>query len=677
MDPKGAYIIEALKMQPLSEEEKAQRRILGRLYGPIATCKEKTRNGRGYNKELWEKALADDIFNEKVANKSLFLELGHPADREETDMTCICACIPEVPKIIGDDLYAYVDILDTPNGRLLKTLCDYGFVPGISSRGSGDVMANNEVDPETFFLETWDIVQLPAVKKARLSMCEGLDSSNIKLGQALKESYEKAGSEEKSIIKEAAENLGLDIDIDKINVEGEMEDKTSCNESVFEDILADTAADLNIKESTEANCEDEVYESKERYKGGTPKNIDEIPHAPEDTLNEAAEDEEEVDIEEEAEESVDETDGGSVEITDEIPDEIVTADEETDEEVNTDLDTAGTIGEMIDQFKEFDPELQVEFDTIKIGDKEYEVTEMTLDDSEEGKILVGLTCAETDAGAEEDIEVEEAEAETVETDADETDEEVAEDDGTDTEEVVESVKDLVRANGELEAAVKDLKNAKAVGDAKVKELTEELNKYKEGFKRTSKIAAETPKLKQDVQTLTEQLKEQTATVKTLQEKLNVVKSDTAKEAAGKTKSLTEQLRKAEEDANATVQSLKEDFEKQKQELQRQQKLANSYKNKCAAIVERYILSKASMLGVKPSEIKSRLNEKYSLDDIDNVCNNLLSESVPAFSLGRNASMRINESRSSKPASTKYQDPSCGYEIDDDLLILAGLKDQKF
>lgn len=65
-----------------------------------------------------------------------------------------CACIPEVPKIVGDDLYAVVDILDTPNGRLLKTFVDYGFKPGISSRGSGDVDANNEVDPETFYLET-------------------------------------------------------------------------------------------------------------------------------------------------------------------------------------------------------------------------------------------------------------------------------------------------------------------------------------------------------------------------------------------------------------------------------------------------------------------------------------------------------------------------------------------
>ena len=211
MDAKNKKVLEALQMQPLSEEEKASRHILGRLYGPIATCKEGTRNGRKYNKELWIKALNDEIFQEKIANKSLFLELGHPADREETDMSCVCACIPEMPKIVNDDLYAYVDILDTPNGRLLKTFCDYGFIPGISSRGSGDIMANDEVDPETFFLETWDIVQLPAVKKARLAMCESLNNKKS-LKVALQESYDAANDEDKKVMKETLDNLDIKLD---------------------------------------------------------------------------------------------------------------------------------------------------------------------------------------------------------------------------------------------------------------------------------------------------------------------------------------------------------------------------------------------------------------------------------------------------------------------------------
>jgi hypothetical protein len=155
--------------------------------------------------------LVDELFLEKVSTKSLFLELGHPTDREETDMTKACACIPEVPKIVNGDLYAYVDILDTPNGRLLKTLVDYGFVPGISSRGSGDIMANDEVDPETFFLETWDIVQLPAVRKARLSICESIVKDALKLKKALTESLNAANDEDKKQMQEALEKLNISL----------------------------------------------------------------------------------------------------------------------------------------------------------------------------------------------------------------------------------------------------------------------------------------------------------------------------------------------------------------------------------------------------------------------------------------------------------------------------------
>lgn len=203
-------IIEALKVQPLTEEEKTSRHILGRLYGPIATSKESTRNGRKYNRELWENALSDPLMAEKIKNKSLFLELGHPLDgREETIMANACACIPEMPKIVDGDLIAYIDILDTPNGRILKTLCDYGFQPGISSRGSGDVIGD-EVDPSTFNLETWDIVQLPAVEKARLSMTESLNANSAKLKNALTESLNSANEEDKKIMEESLHNLGID-----------------------------------------------------------------------------------------------------------------------------------------------------------------------------------------------------------------------------------------------------------------------------------------------------------------------------------------------------------------------------------------------------------------------------------------------------------------------------------
>ena len=41
MELKNKKILEALQMQPLSQEEMTARHILGRMYGPIATCVER------------------------------------------------------------------------------------------------------------------------------------------------------------------------------------------------------------------------------------------------------------------------------------------------------------------------------------------------------------------------------------------------------------------------------------------------------------------------------------------------------------------------------------------------------------------------------------------------------------------------------------------------------------
>ena len=48
----NSQILETLQLQPISPEEMQKRHILARLYGPIATFGEATRNGRFYNKEL-------------------------------------------------------------------------------------------------------------------------------------------------------------------------------------------------------------------------------------------------------------------------------------------------------------------------------------------------------------------------------------------------------------------------------------------------------------------------------------------------------------------------------------------------------------------------------------------------------------------------------------------------
>ena len=95
---------------------------------------------------------------EKIKNKVVFGELGHPSDRTETDISKAAIVLSEKPKLKRDGkLYGVFDILDTPNGRILKTLCDYGTTIGVSSRGEGDVVEDYDgqesVDPDTYSCE--------------------------------------------------------------------------------------------------------------------------------------------------------------------------------------------------------------------------------------------------------------------------------------------------------------------------------------------------------------------------------------------------------------------------------------------------------------------------------------------------------------------------------------------
>ena len=203
----------------LTEAEQKQRGILGRLVGPCADFIQATRNGRKYSEELWENVFSNDLMKEKIKNRCCFGELGHPTDRTETDMEKIALCLAELPKKGSDGkLYGVFDILDTPNGRILKALCDYGCNIGISSRGQGDLITdldgNEAVDPDTYDCECFDAVLMPGVEAARLKyVTESLNKENSKgLKLALTESLKKASDDDRKIMEETLKDLNITLD---------------------------------------------------------------------------------------------------------------------------------------------------------------------------------------------------------------------------------------------------------------------------------------------------------------------------------------------------------------------------------------------------------------------------------------------------------------------------------
>ena len=236
----------------LSEEEKKKRGILGRLYGPCADIIKSTRNGRRYSDKLWEKVFQQPLVTELFANGGIPGELDHPADRSETCSEKIAIMMPEPPKKDGKGrLVGYWDIIDTPNGRIAYSLAKYGFKLGISSRGDGDVKEDfmtgeQTVDPNTYTFQAFDLVLIPSVEQARLSLItEGLDTKTSDFRKSLKESLEKASPKEREIMESTLK--GLRIDMDAL-----LEKKDNKQENIAAD---DVGADVikNLQEALKKN----------------------------------------------------------------------------------------------------------------------------------------------------------------------------------------------------------------------------------------------------------------------------------------------------------------------------------------------------------------------------------------------------------------------------------------
>ena len=144
---------------------------LGQLKGVICEWKDPTRNDHYYTHNLWKRVFSLPWVTEAIKTHTLFGEADHPEDRLEASLmkaAVVLSDYEERPE--HQDYVGTFDILDTPCGRIVKTLAEYGCELGVSSRGRGSLSkidGRNTVDESTYTFGGFDIVALPAVKKAR------------------------------------------------------------------------------------------------------------------------------------------------------------------------------------------------------------------------------------------------------------------------------------------------------------------------------------------------------------------------------------------------------------------------------------------------------------------------------------------------------------------------------
>lgn len=133
--------------------------------GQFARSDKPTENKRLYGPHLWEREIGR--LSDAMKGRMVFGELDHPADGR-TKLTRVSHILTNLHLEAGE-VQGEAEILDTPNGRILKAILDANGKVGVSSRGFGTTkpLANGVQEvQEDFVLHTFDFVADPAMKTA-------------------------------------------------------------------------------------------------------------------------------------------------------------------------------------------------------------------------------------------------------------------------------------------------------------------------------------------------------------------------------------------------------------------------------------------------------------------------------------------------------------------------------
>lgn len=163
----AAILIDTIPFVSLTLTESADSAKKGKMIvrGEFARSDKATENKRLYREHLWRREIGR--LGEAMQNRRAFGELDHPADGR-TKLQRVSHLLTSL-KVEGNSIEGEAEILDTPNGRILRTLAEAGAQVGVSSRGFGSTKTTPEGVEEVqedFRLDTFDFVADPATKTA-------------------------------------------------------------------------------------------------------------------------------------------------------------------------------------------------------------------------------------------------------------------------------------------------------------------------------------------------------------------------------------------------------------------------------------------------------------------------------------------------------------------------------
>lgn len=616
--------------------------ILGVLEGPVADFIHDTRNGRHYSEELWENVMKNPLVQEQFRNGGIPGELDHPVDREDICTEKVAVLMSEPPVKKNGQYYGKFNILNTPCGNIVYTLAKAGFKLGVSSRGTGDVDDyTNEVDPSTYEFTCFDVVLLPAVETARMNLVtEGLTPNKPNLKKLLKESIEKSSQEDQKVMKETLDHLGIKLD------EGKYMEKKKCVicGKEFEGYGNNAQP---VKDGLCCDdCNQKVVIPERLKKAG---------------LNESAE----------------KDDKKKEEIPTDIEDVSVTI-EEPEEEQNLEEPTVVDVEKDVESNQcEVDDSKLIEFLHAFLEKQGLELDGEGSEEEDFVNMYHEIVCPECCyQSGENPVDIKD-------------DEEVLDSkpevDDIESAEILEQLQKVLKENNSLKENLKTLQKEKAVSGAKVSKLNEELANFKSiaasaGKKvlNVNSLETKNAELQKQVSSLEEKVKKQSKQTELYESRINKL-IDAKEETSKSLDTSTTEINRLKESLESVKQASNKKLDEAKNTITKSTKLVEKYKEIAHDAANRYIERRALGLGVSKNEIINRLDESYTLDDVDKICEDLEGYSLNmsrlpfTFDKPGNVKMRMRENKSRTPLkelTSQYDD-----EVDDYLLDLAGLNNK--
>ncbi len=148
----------------ITEESNGQKIL--HIEGPFLVSERKNKNGRLYEYNTMKKEVSR--YSEEYINKNrAFGELGHP-DSPTINLDRVSHMITSLRED-GNQWIGKAKILDTPMGKIARSLIESGAQLGVSSRGMGSLKSVNGVNivqPDFYLATAADIVADPSAPGA-------------------------------------------------------------------------------------------------------------------------------------------------------------------------------------------------------------------------------------------------------------------------------------------------------------------------------------------------------------------------------------------------------------------------------------------------------------------------------------------------------------------------------